>query len=168
MGTGVRLVDRAKLLYLFNGLPSTSTTLWINMALYNHVTFILNVLNATTVTGSAITLNQAQSVAGTGSKALVYNNYFASAALFGSQVATADVMTQVTGVSGTFTTNATNSTKSLYAIEVHDTDLDLNNNFKCVQMALATGVATTIGVIAVCGAPGRYTGNYAQNPSALV
>lgn len=168
MGTGTRLVDKAKILYLFNGTPSTATTLWINMALYNHITFILDVLNATTVTGSAITLNQAQDVAGTGSKALTYNNYFSAAALFGSQVATADVLTQTTGVAGTFTTNAVNSTKSLYVIEVQDTDLDLNNNFKAVQMALATGVATTIGVIAICGNPARFGGNYAAMPSALV
>jgi hypothetical protein len=165
-GTGVRSIDAFKPLLLFNGLPSTTTTLWLDMAYYSQLSFYILVKNATTVTGSAITLNQATNVLGTSSKALAYNNYFSAVGLFAAQTAASDVWTQTTGISGTFTTSTTNSNLYAYLIEVHDTDLDLNNGFTCVQAALATAVATTIAVFVLAGVA-RYGGNFAINPTVL-
>ena len=164
-GTGVRLVDKYKVLNLFNGTPSSFTSLWLDMAFFSHITFYLAVSNSTTVTGAAITLNQALTSAGGSAKALTYNNYFSAINLFASQAATQDVWTQVTGVAGTFTTNTTNSVLSAYIIEVQDTDLDLNNAFQYVALLANPGTATTINVSAICYA--RYGGNYATIPTVL-
>jgi hypothetical protein len=165
-GTGVRVVDAYKAEFLFVGVPSTTTTLYVDLAYYSHLTFFFGVTNTTGVTGSAITLSQASAVAGTGSKALTYNNYFAGLGGYALQTAASDVLTQVTGVAGTFTTATTSSVNFLYAIEVHDTDLDLNNGFTCVRANLATAVNATIAVF-VLGGVARYGGNYSINPSAL-
>jgi hypothetical protein len=166
MGTGVRHIDRYKTEVLLVASSGNTTTLWIDMALYSHVTFFVVANNATGVTGAAITVNQAKDTSGTSSKALTYNNYFSAVAGFGTQAATADVWTQTTGVSGTFTTATTASTILAYCIEIQDTDLDLTNLFKTVQVAIASGaVSTTFTVFAHCYP--RFDGNYAALPSAL-
>jgi hypothetical protein len=166
MGTGVRHVDRYKTELLLIASSGNTTTLWVDMALYSHVTFYILVANTTGVTGAAITVNQAKDTSGTSSKALTFNNYFSAVAGFATQAATADVMTQTTGVSGTFTSATTASTNLLYAIEIQDTDLDLNNLFKTVQVAIASGaVNATFTVIAHCYP--RFDGNFATIPSAL-
>ena len=51
--------------------PSTSTPDYVSLKNYGGVTVIISVDNATTVTGSAITLKQATAVAGTGATAMV-------------------------------------------------------------------------------------------------
>jgi hypothetical protein len=170
MGTGVRLVDRYKIEFLYEGTASGGqSTLWLDMNLYPHITFLIHAANGTGVTGAAITLNQASTVSGTSSKALTYNNYFSAVAGFASQAATADVMTQTTGVSGTFTTATTASTNLLYAIEVHDTDLDLSTTsdfFNSVQLVIATGSVNVTWVITALCYP-RFDGYYSALPSAL-
>jgi hypothetical protein len=171
MGTGTRLVDRYKLEFLYEGTASGGiTTLWLNMNLYSHITWLIQAANGTGVTGAAITLNQANTVSGTGSKALNYNTYFSAVAGFASQAATADAMTATTGVSGTFTTATTASTNLLYAIEVQDTDLDLSTTsdyFNCVQLAIATGsVNVTWMVLALCYP--RFGGKLDAFPSPLI
>ena len=70
MGTGVRLVDAYKLEFLGSGVPSSFTSLWIDMALYSHVSFVIGVANpGSGITTSAVTVNQGVSVLGTSSKA---------------------------------------------------------------------------------------------------
>jgi hypothetical protein len=171
MGTGVRHVDIYKTELLLIASSGNTTTLWLDMNLFPHVTFFIGVANSTGVTGAAITLNQAQSSTGTSSKALAYNNYFKGTGGYASQVSTGDVLTQVTGVSGTFTSATTASTNLLYAIEVQDTDLDLTNTtasapFNYVQLAIASGaVSATFTVWAHLYA--RFSGNYAEIPTAL-
>jgi hypothetical protein len=165
-GTGTRLVDAYKLESLLADSAGNTTTLWIDMDLYSHVTFLVAVNNGTGVTGAAITVNQATTTTGTGSKALAYNNYFRGTGGYAAQTAASDALAQVTGVSGTFTTATTASKILLYAIEIQDTDLDLNNNFDCVQLAIASGaVNATFTVFALCYP--RYGGKFDQNPSAL-
>lgn len=141
--------------------PSTSTSPWINMAKFPRVSIILSVLNATTVTGSAITLSQATSSGGAGSKTLAFSQNW-SYSYTSTQI---DQLTNNPVSSNTFTTLATNSATALYVIEVLDTDLDLTNNFQWIQVALATGVSTTIAAIGLLYP--RYGGNYASNPSGL-
>jgi hypothetical protein len=147
-----------------------TTTLWLDMQWYSHIAFLIECNNAAGPTGAAITLNQGQTVLGTGSKALVYNNYFAATGGFGSQAATADVWTQVTGVSGTFTTANTASTKIAYIIEVQDTDLDLTGGagayFNAVQLAIGAGAANTTFTVSAFAFP-RYDGYFTTMPSAL-
>jgi hypothetical protein len=141
--------------------PSTSTSPWIDMAKFHRASILICFNNSTTVTGSAITLSQATSSAGAGSKALAFNLNW-SYTWTSTQI---DNFTQNTVSSNTFTTNAVNSTQGLYVIEVLDTDLDLTNNFNWLQVALATGAATTVCAIGLLYP--RYGGNYATNPSGL-
>ena len=166
MGTGVRLVDAYKLEFLGSGAPSSFASLWIDMNLYPHVSFVIGVANpGSGITTSAVTVNQGISVLGTSSKALVYNNYFKGTGGYAAQTSASDVLTQVTGVSGTFNTATTVSTNFLYLIEIQDTDLDLANGFNCVQLAIATGGGSIMQEYAICYP--RFSGNYSEIPSAL-
>jgi hypothetical protein len=165
--TGVRVVDRYKLEFLQSGVPSSFTSLWIDMAFFSHVAFLIGVSNpGSGITTSAVTINQGITVAGTSSKALTYNNYFSGTGGYAAQTAASDVLTQTTGVSGTFNTATTVSKNFLYVIEVQDTDLDLTNGFNAIQLAIATGGGSVFDVHALCFP--RFAGNYAQNPSALI
>lgn len=163
MSAGTRLIDRYKFVNGFGpALPSTSVSSYVNLAEYNHLTILLDVENATTVTGSAITLTQAQDVSGTAAKALAFAVYF-----YNLDTVASDTILQGAAASNTFTTTAVNSKSGQYFIEINAADLDINNGFTTVKVNLATGVATTIGVdFLLSGA--RYGGNFAQFPSALV
>ena len=131
------------------------------MQLYSHVTFLVTAVTGTSPTGAAVTVNQATGTGGGSSKALSFNNYFSGAGGYATQAATADVLTQTTGVSGTFTTGNTNNTTYLYAIEIQDTDLDLTNAFTSVQVAIASGeVNTGFSVHAICYP--RFGGKFAD------
>lgn len=160
---GTRLIDRYKFVNAFPAaLPSTSTSAYVNLANYNHATIIIDVANATTVTGSAITLNQASAVAGTGVKALGFTTVWKNL-----DVSATDTLVSTAVVANTFTTLTTNSKNSQYIIEVNASDLDVANNFTCLQVALATGVAMTANVeIILSGA--RFGGNVAQMPSGIL
>ena len=159
---GTRLVDRYKFANGFGpALPSTSATNYVNLAEYNHVTIILDVENATTVTGSAITLSQAQDVSGTGVKALNFATYFQNLDTVAS-----DTITQQSAASNTFTTLSTNSKSAQYIIEINAADLDINNGFTTLKVNLATGVATSISVDFILSGA-RFGGNFAQFPTAL-
>ena len=108
--TGVRHIDAYKTEFLYEGTAgSGESTLWVDFQYYSHVTFFIFVANGTGVTGAAVTINQAQDTAGTGSKALAYNNYFSGVGGYAAQTAASDAITQTTGVSGTFTTATTAS-----------------------------------------------------------
>lgn len=166
MGTGVRFVDQKKILPLLAGSAGATATLWVDLELYSHVAFLVVANNGTSVTGAAITINQAQDTAGTGSKALAFNNYFAASGGFAAQATSADAWSQVTGVSGTFTTATTASTRLAYLIEVHDTDLDLTAGFRTVALSIAAGAANTTFTVVAIATP-RFGGNAAIMPSAL-
>ena len=63
---GVRLVDDFKIEFLGSGVPSSFTSLWVDMDLYSHVSFVIGVANpGSGITTSAVTVNQAVTVAGT-------------------------------------------------------------------------------------------------------
>ena len=164
---GTRLVDEYKIEFLGSGIPSSFASLWIDMDIYSHVSFVIGVANpGSGITTSAVTVNQGITTAGTSSKALAYNNYFKGTGGYAAQTAASDVLTQVTGVSGTFNTATTISTNFLYVIEIQDTDLDLANGFNCVQLAIATGGGSVMQQYAICSP--RFGGNYAAFVSALI
>jgi hypothetical protein len=162
LAAATRLVDAVKIVKALSPqVPSTSTSLWVDLANATHVSILISVVNTSgSITGSAITFNQATAIAGTGSKALT--TYFSNLTC-----ATNDMFTQQTATGGTFTTLTTASASAQYLVELNATDLDINNSFTCLQVALATGANCTIDVeIFVSGL--RFGGNFAQNPSVLV
>ena len=154
-GTSLRLVDNAHPVVIFgpvlpaSGNGGTATVPWINLANYNHVTFVINCLNTTTVTGSAITFNQASDTSATGSVAFSPTLVWANT----DTVTNTDVLTQTAVVSGTFTTSAVNSKSSQYIVEI-DT-AELTSGLSCVQLCLGNAAATVISVVAICSGAGR-------------
>ena len=66
MGSGLRQIDKVKFVEgLAPQTPSSSTPDYVSLKHYKHLTIVIQAKNATTVTGSAITLKQATDVAAT-------------------------------------------------------------------------------------------------------
>lgn len=161
--SGTRLVDKVKLVTALKpAIPSSASPAYVSLKDYNHLTIVVNVSNATTVTGSAITLNQATAVAGTSAKALGFTKMWSDI-----DCAAADALAQVAVVSNTFTTDATNSKVLKYVIEVDAADLDVTNGFNCVQVGVANATAATVSVEYILSGA-RFGGNVALMPSAIL
>lgn len=142
--------------------PSSSTPAYVSLKNANHLTVIITALNATTVTGSAITLKQATAVAGTGEKALSFSKAWRNV-----DTAAADGLTEFAVSNDTFTTDATNSKALKYVIEVEAESLDLANGFNAVRVGTGNATATVLSVEYVLSGL-RYTGNVSNQPSAIV
>lgn len=121
--------------------PSTSTPDYVSLKGFHRFTAIISVKNATTVTGSAITLKQATTVAAGGEKPLAFTKVWANI-----DVGAGDTLTETAVTSNTFTTDATNSKDLKYIIEVEAADLDMANNFDCIRVGTGDGVAATVNV----------------------
>lgn len=156
MATGTRIIDSVCTVLAFDSaVPSSATPQWVSMKGYDHLQVFIHYKNATTVTGSAVTLQQATAVAGTNAKALAFTTMFACVNMnstFGA------VQTAV--VSNTFTTDSTNSQEGFYIIEVDAITLDLANGFDCFQVALGNATAATISAFYLMGTSPRYSGGY--------
>jgi len=154
------LVQQAKAVVAFPAtVPSSADPLWINLQYYERVTAFILVKNATTVTGSAVTLEQATDTEGADSKALGFSEMFATL-----DTDAADNQQSTVVAADTFTTLATDNDSALYQIEIAKSDLDTANGFDCFRVALGNAVASTIGVMYLLWPP--VTGGVI--PSAIV
>jgi hypothetical protein len=136
------LHEQAKIVTGFGpGVPSTSTSDFVSLKGYERCCVIIQALNGTTVTGSAITLNQAQDVANTAGKALAFSTQYANV-----DTGATDTQVETAVTSNTFTTNTTNSKGLMHIIDVKASDLDVANGFDCLAVKLATAVNSTISV----------------------
>lgn len=156
-----RLVESAKIVTGLDPIvPSSSVPDYVSLKDYQHVTAIILVKNATTVTGSAITVKQAQAVAGTGEKALAlpvaYRNL---------DTAASDALAEFAVASDTFTTDATNNKNLMYVIEVDAAQLDTTNGFDCFRVGTGNATAATVTVLYILSSP-RYAS--AVPPSAII
>lgn len=127
---------------LLGVVPSTSTPDYVSLKNFERIAIIIMVKNATTVTGSAITLKQATSVAGGSEKALSFSRAFRNL-----DTAAADALAEFAVTSDTFTTNNTNSKNLMYVIEVKAEDLDVNNGFDCIRAGTGDATAATVTVL---------------------
>lgn len=121
--------------------PSTSTPDYVSLKNYERCMVLIIQKNATTVTGSAITLKQATSVGAGGEKPLAFAKAYRNV-----DTATADVLSEFAVTSDTFTTQAVDSKNAMYVIEVKAEDLDVNNGFDCIRAGTGNATAATIGV----------------------
>lgn len=128
--------------------PSTSTPDYVSLKGYERVTAIIMVDNATTVTGSAITLKQATAVAGTGEKALSFAKAWRNI-----DIDAADTLAEFAVSSDTFTTDATNNKNLLYVMEVKAEDLDVNGGFDCFRVGTGNATAAVLSVLYVLSGP---------------
>ena len=161
---GARLSDKVAVVEaLAPQTPTSAAPNWLNLKLVKGCQVLISVKNGTTVTGSAITLNQAKDVSGTGSKALAF-----SSVLVNADTATngGPSWTNTAVASNTFTTTATNSKNAMYLIDVDNSSLDKNNGFSCLQVGVANAVNTTISVVYVLEPD--YGGNYSAMPKLTI
>ena len=121
--------------------PSTSTPDYVSLKNVLWCTVLIVVDNATTVTGSAITLKQATSVAGGSEKALSFSKAYRNI-----DTAAADQLAEFTVTSDTFTTDTTDNKNLIYVIEVDPSTLDTNNGFDCLRAGTANATAAVVGV----------------------
>ncbi|CDN52529.1 Hypothetical protein RG1141_CH01640 [Neorhizobium galegae bv. officinalis bv. officinalis str. HAMBI 1141] len=122
--------------------PSTSTPDYVSLKNFERCAVIVLVKNATTVTGSAITLKQATTVAGGSEKALPFSKAYRNV-----DTGAGDALSEFAVTSDTFTTQAVNSKNAMYVMEVKAEDLDVNNGFDCIRAGTGDATATTITVL---------------------
>lgn len=160
MNPNALLVEQAKIVQGVGPVvPSSTVPDYVSLKNYHKLTVVISALNGTTVTGSAITLLQAQAVANTGEKALAFTKVYAN-----TDTANSDTLTETAVTSNTFTTNATNSRSLLYVIEVDPASLDTANGFDCVRLGTGNGVNTTVSGVYVLW-PAKY--GQATPPAAI-
>lgn len=112
---------------------------YISLKGYDGVSIVISVLNATTVTGGVIVLNQAKTVAAGSAKALSFSRMLAN-----TDCAASDTMVETAVTSDTFTTSTTNSKQLLYIIDVPASSLDVTNGYDCVN-CVSTLMANAVG-----------------------
>ena len=155
-----RLTDKVKIVMGCAPAALTSTAGdgdYVSLKGYRKCTIVIAILNGTTVTGGAITLLQATSVAGGSAKALSF-----STALRNIDCAAADALASFTVSSDTFTTDATNAKQLLYVIDVDASQLDVANGFDCLRVDSAS-MANAVGCALYFLHPQRYS----SAPSAI-
>ncbi len=142
--------------------PSSSTPTRVSLKAYERVLFLILVKNATTVTGSAITLNQSKTVAGGSEKPVSFAKAWRNLDLAAGQD-----LAEFAVTSNTFTTDATNSKNLLYAIEVTPDMLDVDGGFDVVGVGTGNATAATVTVLAILW-PAKYAGKPADLASPIV
>lgn len=131
---------------------------YVSMKGYTHLTIVIS-QGAWAAGTPAVTLKQATAVAGTSEKALSFTKYWTGVAL------TADLLTEVAVVSDTFNLTAVANTYTV--LEVDASSLDVDNNFDCVRVGIASPGANA-DLVAVFGwlSGARYP--QASPPSAII
>lgn len=159
MNLNSRLIEICKpVIGLDPVVPASSTPDYVSLKNYQRLTVIVLVKNATTVTGSAITLKQATSVAAGGEKALSFTKMFANI-----DTAASDTLTETAVSSDTFTTDATNSKNLMYVMEVDPANLDVAGGFDCVRAGTGNATAATVTVLYLL-----WGARFSTMPSAIV
>lgn len=125
---------------------------YVSLKNYRRVCVIIDILNATTVTGTAVTLKQATAVAGTGEKALAFTRMLANVDVGASQT-----MVETAVSNNTFTSNTTNSKRLRYIIDVDADSLDVANGFDCFRVD-ADSAVNSIGLVSYILYGERYSG----------
>jgi len=147
----LKLLDKGKVvLGLAPITPSTSTPDYVNLKGYQKCSVIIVYDNATSVTGSDITLKQATAVAGTSEKALGFETQYAN-----TDISANDTLTETDVTSDTFTTDDTDNKNGIHVIEVDADDLDRDNNFDCLRAGTGDAANTVLAVIYILHGP-RY------------
>jgi len=127
-------------------------TVYVSLKGYDRLAVIIDVTNATTVTGGAVTLQQAQAVAGTGEKPLAFARMLAN-----TNVASSQALVETAVTNNTFTTLTTDSRRLRYVIDVKASDLDVANGFDCVRLDV-TGMASATGSVSYILYGPKYSG----------
>lgn len=148
-----RFVDDFKIVTGLSAiLPSTTTPDYVALKDWDGFVAIITVNNATTVTGSAITLKQATAVAGTGEKALAFDKVWQNE---DTGSAGGDILVETAVTSDTFTTDSTDAKDLEYVIDVKTSSLDVNNDFSAIRVGTGDATAAVVNIVYVL-----YNGRY--------
>ena len=139
--------------------PSSSTPDYVSLKNFARMAVVIQALNGTTVTGSAITLKQATSVAAGSEKPLPFTFMHQNI-----DCAAADLLASTAVAANTFTTDNTNSKQLMYVIDVKPEMLDSEGGFDCVRAG--TGNATNSTLSVTYYLTPKFTLN-AQGPAAI-
>lgn len=156
-----RLFDNAKIVPAFVPIDTTGAGQdgdWVSLKNYNHLTVII-MKGAWAGGTSAVTLQQATDVAGTGAKALGFTKQWVGTAL------TDDNLAETAVTSNTF--NLSTTANEFHVIEIDAATLDVDGGFDCVRVRTATPGANAdlvAGLYVLTGC--RYS--QADTPSAIV
>jgi hypothetical protein len=165
MATGTRIIDTLAFVHAFHeAVPASANPTWVSMKGYDHMGVLISYANgASGVVGAAITLNQAQNVAGLNSKPLGFTKAWSVV-----PDSTSVLPVALTIAANTFTTDVTVSTTGWYFIDIDSFTTDQLNKFTCVQVAIANATAATIGAWYLMGVSPRYSGGFdsMMNPLA--
>lgn len=154
------LAEQAKFVFaLPSAVPSSSAPTRVSLKNYERVCVLIEVKNATTVTGSAITLKQATDVTNSLSdeKAISFTS-----ARRNIDTGAGDALSTFTVSGDTFTTDSTNSKNLMYVIDFETSALDVNNGFDCFRVGTADATAATVTVTYIL-----YGARYSIMPTSL-
>lgn len=142
MNLNINFTEQVKIVEgLLGVVPSTTTPDYVSLKNFERCAVVIQVKNATTVTGSAISLKQATSVGGGGEKPLSFRKVYANV-----DTGAGDLLTETAVSNDTFTTNNTNAKNLMYVIEVKAEDLDVNGGFDCLRAGTGDATAATLSV----------------------
>jgi hypothetical protein len=145
LSVNARLSEQVKFVTgLPPAVPNSSTPDYVSMKGFERCCIVIMVKNATTVTGSDITVKQAKTVAGGSEKALAFSKAWRSIDV---DAANGDVLAEFAVTSDTFTTDGTNSKNLLYVIEVDSANMDKENGFDCLRAGTGNAAAATLAVL---------------------
>lgn len=140
-----------------NTTGAAQSGLWVNMKYYNRCEIII--LQGAWAGGTAaVTVNQATSNAGAGSKAVAFGFTYRGT---GAQASGNDQLVKTTVTSNTFNLATANQ---YFVIGIHAQDMDINNGFVWLQVATASPGANADLVAAVYV---LYDGTYRGLPSTI-
>ncbi len=141
MNEYLNLLDKGKIVTGVAPVALTADGDFVSLKGYQKCTIVISIDNATSVTGTAVTVDQAQDVSATGVKALGFSYQWANA-----DAAASDTLVKTAVTSDTFTTSTTNNKNLLHVIEIDADDLDTNNNFDCIRVGCASA-ANSVGCV---------------------
>lgn len=121
---------------------SAKTGDWVTLKDYQRVAVVLFGAAGSSGTDLTVTLNQATDVSGTGSKAL---NFTRIDSKEGAALTAISQFTKVTQAAGnTYTVVNNEQLQQIYVIDIGKEQLDVANNFDCVQMTVNAGNAAKV------------------------
>lgn len=136
---------------------------YVSMKEYRKVAIIFGLAPASGTDVSAVTVKQAKTVDNSPSteKALAFTTVYKNGA-----PGTSDALVEMAVTAGTFNTSAV-AALELYVIEIDQADLDINNGFDCIRLAMADpgSVSTPAFCLYVCYGAKQKS---ATPPSAIV
>lgn len=137
---------------------------WVSLKLYQRLIIILFKGAGTAGEDPTLTLEQAQDVAGTGAKALAFEEIYSKQ---GADLFTIGEFTKITqAAAATYTHTDGAEQMAIWVVEVLASQLDVKNDFDCVRARVAdVGVGAQLGGILYILADPRYASEIM--PSAI-